>query len=147
MGGQSSGNNGGQSFADILNGAGQNSGNNGGQNFGNNGGQNFGNNGGQNSGNNGGQNSGNNGGQNSGNNGAFTNGNNCCCSSTNGQLNNGGDEDGFDGLVPRSGPNSTVNVRTGGDEKSDLASLAADIGVRIVNNAPDDAFTRGNCPL
>ena len=39
-----------------------------------------------------------------------------------------------DGLIPRSGPNSTVNVRTGGDEKSDLASLAADIGVRIVNN-------------
>merc|ERR1712172_354992 len=36
---------------------------------------------------------------------------------------------------------------TGGDEKSDLASLAGDIGVRIVNNAPDDAFTRGNCPL
>ena len=99
--GQNSGNNGGQSFADILNGGGQNSGNNGGQNFGNNGGQNFGNNGGQNSGNNGGQNFGNNGGQNSGNNGAFTNGNNCCCSttstcpSTNGQLNNGGDEDGF----------------------------------------------------
>ena len=27
-----------------------------------------------------------------------------------------------------------MNVRTGGDEKSDLASLAADIGVRIVNN-------------
>ena len=83
--GQNSGNNGGQSFADILNGGGQNSGNNGGQNFGKNGGQNFGNNGGQNS----------------GNNGAFTNGNNCCCSttstcpSTNGQLNNGGDEDGF----------------------------------------------------
>ena len=51
--GQNSGNNGGQSFADILNGGGQNSGNNGGQNFGNNGGQNFGNNGGQNSGNNG----------------------------------------------------------------------------------------------
>ena len=39
-----------------------------------------------------------------------------------------------DGLIPRSGPNGTVNVRTGGDEKSDLASLAADIGVRIVNN-------------
>jgi len=152
-GGQSSGNNGGQSFADILNGGGQNSGNNGGQNFGNNGGQNFGNNGGQNFGNNGGQNFGNNGGQNSGNNGAFTNGNNCCCSttstcpSTNGQLNNGGDEEGFGGLIPRSGPNNTVNVRTGGDEKSDLASLAANIGVRIVNNAPDDAFTRGNCPL
>ena len=37
-------------------------------------------------------------------------------------------------MIPRSGPNRTVNVRTGGDEKSDLASLAADIGVRIVNN-------------
>ena len=39
-----------------------------------------------------------------------------------------------DGLIPRSGPNNTVNVRTGGDVKSDLASLAGDIGVRIVNN-------------
>ena len=37
-------------------------------------------------------------------------------------------------MIPRSGPNNTVNVRTGGDEKSDLASLAANIGVRIVNN-------------
>ena len=39
-----------------------------------------------------------------------------------------------DGLIPRSGANKTVNVRTGGDENSDLASLAANIGVRIVNN-------------
>merc|ERR1711971_885234 len=92
---------------------------------------NFANNGGQNGNNN---NFANNDGQNG------RNGQNCCCTrnnfcpSTNGQLGNG-DEDGFSGLKPRRGPK---------DEENKAPVLKTDIGVRIVNDAPDEQ--NGGCP-
>jgi len=62
---------------------------------------------------------------------------NCCCTrnnfcpSANGNLNNqGGDEDGFSGLKPR----------------GDLEDLKSSIGVRIVNDAPSEAISKGGCP-
>merc|ERR1711988_1177895 len=66
----------------------------------------------------------------------------CCCTpnnfcpSTNGQLGNG-DEDGFSGLKP--GLSSDPK-----DNKDSLDELKANIGVRIVNDAPDTPI--GGCP-
>merc|ERR1711981_190805 len=80
----------------------------------------------------------------------------CCCTTfnscpqTNAGLNDGqlGDEDGFDGLKPRGGPQKDqkrpfpeTSPRKGGSE---LDSLKAGLGVRIVNDAPDEPI--GGCP-
>merc|ERR1712012_378360 len=129
--------NNGYNLSGILNGGCQN-GNNGGSfgNIGNNNGGNFGNNG-----NNNGGNFGNNGGN-------F--GDNCCCSttstcpSTNGGLNNGDFDLVIDGRTGAAKNSTIVSIR---DQAEDLAAIAAGVGVRIVNNAPDDAFSRGSCPL